>query len=194
MRLSIFDDTVGLCLRQRKLFIAVFIGIVQSGFFPLLGGFHSLESFHDFGGRRLGILDRDIYQLDTDILFAQTLQNHFFDGGLNFIFSGSQDIVHRITADHGTDTALADVTQDQYGILGCIDSFYRVTETILYEEIDVDKIIVGSDHERIVGFRRIGIYIISQGKSLNGGIDFADLLDERYLKMKSWIRYRFGLT
>ena len=132
--------------------------------------------------------------MDTDILFAQTLQNHFFNSGLNLIFSGSQDIVHRITADHGTDTALADVTQDQYGILGCIDSFYRVTETILYEEIDVDKIIVGSDHERIVGFRRIGIYIISQGKSLNGGIDLADLLDERYLKMKSGIRNRFCLS
>ena len=194
MCFGVLNDTVCLCLRQRKLLIAVFVGIVQSGFFSLLGGFYGLESLHDFGGRRLGILDRDIHQLNTDILFAQTLQNHFFDGGLNFIFSGSQDIVHRITADHGTNTALADVTQDQHGIFGSIDCFYRIAETILYEEIDVDKIVIGSDHERIVGFRRIGIYIISQGKSLNGGIDFADLLDERYLKMKSWIRYRFGLT
>ena len=36
LRLSVFDDTVGLCLRQRKLFIAVLIGIVQGSFFSLL--------------------------------------------------------------------------------------------------------------------------------------------------------------
>ena len=194
MCFGVLNDTVCLCLRQRKLLIAVFVGIVQSGFFSLLGGFYGLESLHDFGGRRLGILDRDIHQLNTDILFAQTLQNHFFNSSLNLIFTGGQYVIYRIAADDSADTALADVTQDQHRIFGSIDCFYRIAETILYEEIDVDKIVIGSDHERIVGFRRIGIYIISQGKSLNGGIDLADLLDERYLKMKSGIRNRFCLS
>lgn len=41
---GVLNDTVCLCLRQRKLLIAVFVGIVQSGFFSLLGGFYGLES------------------------------------------------------------------------------------------------------------------------------------------------------
>ena len=97
-------------------------------------------------------MDRDIHQLNTDILFAQTLQNHFFNSSLNLIFTGGQYVIYRIAADDSADTALADVTQDQHRVFGSIDCFYRIAEAILYEEIDVDKIVIGSDHERIVGF------------------------------------------
>ena len=192
MSFGVLDNAVCPGLSGGELLVAVFVCIVQSRFLALLCRLHSFESFHDFYGGWLRVLNGDIYQLDADILLRQAVQDHFLDGGLNLVFPCGKHIIHGITSDHGADAALTDIPQDLQRIGGSVQRFYRIAVAGFHVEIHIDEIEIRSDHQGFVLVYGIGVRAVADGQALNGGIHLSDLLDERNFKMETGFRHRLG--
>ena len=176
--LGVLDQLVGLGLGIGELGVLVGLGIVDYGLGLLLGSLNGLESLDDILGGGLGVLDLDVHHSQADVVLVQDLGDQSLDLHLDVLLAVGEDGVHGGGADHISDLALDQVTQDLGGIVACVEVADGVGDLILDEEIHIDDVVVAGDHAGLIGDGLVGAGAVAQLQVLvDVDVDLLHLLD-----------------
>ena len=123
--------------------------------------------------------------MQTQVFLFQTGNQLVLDFCLNLVFTGGDNTVYRVQTDGITDVALCQCFQDRNRIFRCVEEFHRVRNLVFHEEIYVNEVVVGGDHQGFTLNGSLRIHIVADGETIDDSGDLLHLLNERKLEVQT---------